>query len=120
MDFAELNKNDLLSLFNYVGKKFNRWEELDTNWGLDINEPINFPVGVLYAKDYDQAGTNYWFYDGVVSYGMYVWSLLDGVCSVITIKKGKYISNENNFRLEKNLKKYHQNPLYVPSFFHPY
>ena len=69
MNLTESDYCDLLSLFDYVGKKFSNWEETAANWGLNINEPLNFPVGSLYAKDYDQAGTEYWFYDGVLSYG---------------------------------------------------
>lgn len=100
--FTEADYNSLSLLFGYVGKEFKSYEEIDRNWGLRINEPLNFPVGGLYAKDYDQAGTEYWFYDGVLSYGMYIWYLLGGVCSGITIKKGKYIANNgSNFILEK-------------------
>ena len=103
MDVTEHAKKELLSLFGYVGKKFEYWEEIDKNWGLKINEPLNFSVGTIYAKDYDQAGTAYWFYDGVLSYGMYVWYLLGAVCSVITIKKGRYIGDDSaNFVLEEN------------------
>ena len=98
---TEADYNSLSLLFDYAGKNFKNWEEIYTNWGLRINEPLNFPVGGLYAKDYDQAGTEYWFYDGVLSYGVYVWILLGAVCSVITIKKGKYITNSSNFVLEK-------------------
>ena len=98
---TEADYNSLSLLFDYIGKNFKNWEEIYTNWGLCINEPLNFPVGGLYAKDYDQAGTEYWFYDGVLSYGVYVWLLLGTVCSGITIKKGKYITNSSNFILEK-------------------
>lgn len=101
--YTEADYKSLSLLFDYVGKKFKNSEEIDRNWGLRINEPLNFPVGGLYAKDFDQAGTEYWFYDGVLSYGMYAWYLLGAVCSVITIKKGKYIANNgSNFILEKN------------------
>ena len=74
------------------------------NWGLSIDEPFDFPVGKLYAEDLDQAGNAYWFYEGVLSYGMYVWALLDGVCSGIHIEKGKYIDdrNPNFFVLEES------------------
>ncbi len=98
---TEADYNSLSLLFDYTGKNFKDWEEIGTNWGLRINEPLNFPVGGLYAKDYDQAGTEYWFYDGVLSYGVYVWCLLGAVCSVITVKKGKYITSSSNFVLEK-------------------
>ena len=101
MHFTESDYSDLLSLFDYVGKKFSEWEEIAANWGLSINEPFNFPVGSLYAKDCDQAGAEYWFYDGVLSYGVYVWVLLGAVCSVITIKKGKHTDDSGNFSLEK-------------------
>lgn len=99
---TDADYNSLSLLFDYVGKKFKDWELIDTNWGLRINEPLNFPVGGLYAKDYDQAGTEYWFYDGVLSYSVYVWVLLGAVCSGITIKKGKCLtSSSGNFILEK-------------------
>ena len=102
MNLTEADKNEFLLLFDYVGKKFNHWDELDSNWGLKVNEFLNFPVGTLYAKEYDQAGIEYWFYDSVLSYGMYVWYLLDAICSVITIKEGRYACDSGNFFFEKN------------------
>lgn len=105
--FAETDYNSLYLLFDYVGKKFNDWAPIDTNWGLDIYEPLNFPVGGLYATDHDQAGTEYFFYDGVLTYSMYAWVLLGGVCSGIKITKGKYIRNDrSNFFLEKEPEEY--------------
>ena len=101
MNLTEPDKSDLLSLFDYVGKKFKHYEDIAPNWGLEINETLDFPVGYLYAKDYDQAGTEYWFYDGVLSYGVYVWYLLGAVCSGITIKKGKHTDESNTFFLEE-------------------
>ena len=102
MNLTEPDNSELLGLFNYVGKKFNQFEQIDTNWGLHINETLNFPAGILYAADYDQAGTEYWFYDGVLSYGVYVWYLLGAVCSVITIEKGKHTDDSGSFQLEEN------------------
>ena len=102
MNLTEPDNRELSALFNYVGKKFKHFEQIDTNWGLHITEVLNFPAGVLYAADYDQAGTEYWFYDGALSYGVYVWYLLGAVCSMITIEKGKHIDNSGSFQLEEN------------------
>jgi len=102
MNVTESDNSELLALFNYVGKKFNHFEQIDTNWGLRITEALNFPAGVFYAADYDQAGTEYWFYDGVLSYGVYVWYLLGAVCSMITIEKGKHIDDCGSFHLEES------------------
>jgi len=102
--------SELLALFNYVGKKFDHYEQIDTNWGLNITEALGFPAGVLYAADYDQAGTEYWFYDSLLSYGVYVWYLLGAVCSVITIKKGKHLDGSGSFQLEENPEALPQKP----------
>ena len=91
-----------MALFDYVGRKFDQFEQIDTNWGLHITGALGFPAGILYAADYDQAGTEYWFYDGALSYGVYVWYLLGAVCSMITIEKGKYTDNSGSFHLEES------------------
>ena len=110
---TEADYNSLSLLFDYAGKNFRNWEEIDTNWGLRINEPLNFPVGGLYAKDYDQAGTEYWFYDGVLSYGVYGWILLGAVCSVITIKKENISPTAATLFLKKSLKRFLKNCLHA-------
>lgn len=76
MNLAEPDNSDLLLLFDYIGKKFSSWEEIGTNWGLKINESLNFPAGGLYAKDYDQAEPNIGSMMGsfhtVYMYGLYL------------------------------------------------
>jgi len=110
VNLAEPDNSELSALFDYVGKKFKNFEQIDTNWGLHVSEALDFPAGVLYAADYDQAGTEYWFYDGVLSYGVYVWYLLGAVCSMITIEKGKHISSSGSFQLEENPEELPQKP----------